>query len=128
MTFVDFEQRLTDEVVTPMQEYLKLCLSDGGEADFSEKHIEKCAELVRTYGKTLSQLSDSQGAARDKKIMAAVKKLILALNKLNEKTDYAMLETDERENICALVQDFAVACGLTDIPEDGDVTGEWREF
>ena len=60
--------------------------------------------------------------------MASVKKLVLKLNKLNEQTEYAMLETDERESICVLVQDFAVACGLVNIPEDDDVTGEWREF
>ena len=128
MTFAEFDQRLTDEVLTPMRSFLQICLDEDGEADFSEKHIEKCADLMRKYGNTLSGLTEPQGASRDKKIMAAVKKLTLALNKLNEKTDYAMLETDERENICVLVQDFAVACGLTDIPEDDDVTGEWREF
>lgn len=126
MTLTDFEKRLTEEVVAPIQSYLEICREDGGEVDFSEKHIAECAELMRTYAATLTELTVPQGAARDKKIMAAVKKLILALNKLNEKTDYAMLETDERENICVLVQDFAVACGLADIPDD--VTGEWREF
>lgn len=128
MTFADFEKRLAEEVVAPMQSYLEICREDGGETDFSEKHIAKCAELMRGYAETLTKLTEPHGAARDKKIMAAVKKLILALNKLNEKTDYAMLETDERENICVLVQDFAIACGLTDIPEDDDVTGQWRDF
>ena len=128
MTFAEFDQRLTDEVLTPMRNYLKICLDVCGETDFSDRHIEKCADLMREYGKTLSNLTVPQGAVRDKKIMAAVKKLVLALNKLNEKTDYAMLETEERDSICVLVQEFAVACGLTDIPEDDDVTGEWREF
>lgn len=128
MTFAEFDQRLTDEVLTPMRSFLQICLDEDGEADFSEKHIEKCAELMCEYGKTLSGLTEPQGVSRDKKIMAAVKKLTLALNKLNEETDYAMLETDERESICVLVQDFAVACGLAEIPEDDDVTGEWREF
>lgn len=128
MTLADFEKRLAEEVVAPMQSYLEICREDGGETDFSEKHIAKCAELMRVYAETLSKLTEPQGSSRDKKIMAAVKKLILSLNKLNEKTDYAMLETDERENICALVQDMAVACGLSDLPDDDDVTGEWREF
>ena len=127
MTLMDFEQRLTDEVIVPMQNYLSICLEDG-EADFSEKHISKCADVMRDYAKTLSEMTLPKGAARDKKIMAAVKKLILSLNKLNEKTDYAMLETEERDNICVLVQDFAIACGLVALPEDDDITGEWREF
>lgn len=128
MTLADFEKRLAEEVVAPMQSYLTICREDGGEVDFSEKHIAKCAALMRDYAEILTKLTKPQGAARDKEIMAAVKTLILALNKLNEKTNYTMLETDERENICALVHDVAIACGLSDIPDDDDVTGEWREF
>ena len=55
-----------------------------------------------------------------------VKKLVLALNKLNEKTDYCLLETEERESIWEIIQNSAVECGLVN-PED-DITEEWREW
>ena len=62
----------------------------------------------------------------NKEIMKHVKKLVLALNKLNEKTDYCLLETEERESIWEIIQNSAVECGLTN-PED-DITEEWREW
>ena len=58
--------------------------------------------------------------------MKHVKTLVLALNKLNEKTDYCLLETEERESICEIIQESAIACGLSD-PSD-DITEEWRDF
>ena len=55
-----------------------------------------------------------------------VKELVLALNDLNEGADHCLLETDEREAICELIQCSAEECGLID-PES-DVTEEWREW
>jgi hypothetical protein len=74
------------------------------------------------YVESLAALS----ASTDKDIMECVKKAVLALNELNENTDYALIETEERENIWELIQTAAVDCGLQD-PAD-DVTEEWRDW
>lgn len=127
MTTQEFTARREAEVTAPMLEYYRSWSAEG-EGSYTEKHIQKCADLLDAYAAEIAAIDAPVGAGRDKKIMSAVKKVVLVLNKLNEKTDYEMLETDERESICTLIHDAAVGAGLSVIPEDDDVTGEWREF
>ena len=58
--------------------------------------------------------------------MKEVKEVVIALNKLNAKTDYSIIETMEREAIWEIIQTSAVECGLSN-PSD-DITEEWREW
>lgn len=74
----------------------------------------------------VSRQTEKITAVTDEKILKQVKKTVLALNKLNERTDYCLLETDEREALWEIFQNSAVACGLRET--DGDVTEEWREW
>ena len=127
MTTQEFIARREAEVTAPMLANYRSWSAEG-EGGYTEKHIRKCANLLDAYAKTLASLGTPVGPKRDKQIMTVVKHLVLDLNKLNAKTAYEMLETDERDNICVLVTEAAVQAGLTETPEDGDVTGEWREF
>ncbi len=85
-------------------------------------NIYQCEEIFAKYLESLAALP----TPTDKDIMNCVKKAVLVLNKLNEKTDYALIETVEREHIWKLIQTIAVACGLEN-PAD-DITEEWREW
>ena len=62
----------------------------------------------------------------DAGILSQVEQVVVALNELNEDTDYALIETVAREAIALLIQDAVVARGLRNIPED--VTEEWRDW
>ena len=62
----------------------------------------------------------------DKEILALTQQVVVALNELNEDTDYALIETVEREAIALLIQDAVVARGMRNVPED--VTEEWRDW
>ena len=62
----------------------------------------------------------------DEEIMNQVKELVLALNDLNEKTDYSLIETDAREAIWEIIQTSAIDCGLKEYGDD--ITEEWREW
>ena len=119
MDISKFKAQLSENIVTPMLTFMEEC---SGDCDFTEKDVRKCEKILTEYLESLEKLS----APSDKKILACVKKAVLALNKLNEKADYALLETGERESICEILQNSAVACGLTDA--DDDVTEEWREW
>ena len=103
----------------PMLAYMEECGEDCG---FTEKDVRKCEKILSDYLVSLEKLSTPS----DKTIMSIVKKAVLALNKLNENTDYSLLETDEREAICEIMQAAAVECGLKDA--DDDITEEWREW
>ena len=119
MDIVKFKAMLSDNVIAPMIEFMEELEED---CEFSKKDVQKCEVILTQYLESLAVLS----SPTDKDIMKCVKKAVLALNKLNEKTDYALLETEERENIWELIQTSAVECGLQD-PAD-DITEEWREW
>lgn len=113
-----YKKQLQETVIFPMTDYINDCEDCG----FTQKDIKKCEKLMLRYLFALEKMKKPT----DEKIMKQVKALVLALNQLNEKTDYCLLETDERESICEIIQESAVACGLIDSSDD--VTEDWREF
>ena len=118
MNIQNYKNQLQETVIVPMTELMNDCEDCG----FTQKDIAKCETLILEYLVALESITEPA----NKDIMKHVKKLVLALNKLNEKTDYCLLETEERESICEIIQNSAVECGLTN-PED-DITGEWRDW
>lgn len=113
-----YKKQLTETLIIPMTEYA----DEVGDCGFSKKDIKKCETLILQYLDALEKLQNP----KNEEIMAQVEKLVLALNQLNEDTDFCMIETMEREAIWEIIQTSAVACGLTD-PAD-DITEEWREW
>ena len=119
MDISKFKTMLSQQVIAPMIRFLQEWEDD---CEFTLKDIQKCELILNQYLDSLADLS----SPTDKDIMKLVKKTVLALNKLNEQTDYALLETEERENIWELIQTSAISCGLQN-PAD-DITEEWREW
>lgn len=97
-------------------------LGDDEDSCFSKEDIAKCEKLILEYLESLAALTEPT----DEKIMACVEKLVLALNELSEETDYAMIETVEREAIWEIIQNSAIECGLKEYSDD--ITEEWREW
>lgn len=119
MNMQQFYDRIVEEVAGPMLDFMQEC---GEDASFSAFDVERCKMILKDYLDALAALAEKT----DEAIMAQVRKTVLALNELNEETDYALIETSERESICILIQDAAEACGLR--AEIDDVTEEWRDF
>lgn len=118
MNLESYKTQLQSKVIIPFLEYV----NKDEDCGYTKKDIKKCETLLLKYLTALNNIKNPS----DIKIMKRVKSLVLALNKLNEKTDYCLIETEEREEIWEIIQNSAVACGLTN-PED-DITGEWREW
>ena len=118
---IDLQKKMED-IEASMIAFAQDCKIEGDDCGYSLKHIRKCKKISQTYLKNLRKMA----APNDSVIMAEVEKAVLALNRLNEKTDYALIETDERESIADFIQTAAVAYGLQET--DGDVTEEWREW
>jgi len=114
--FQKYTEQLEETLIAPMTEFME----DGG--DFTKEDVAECKTLILKY---LNALSDMKEVS-DEAIMKEVKTLVLALNALNEKTDYSLIETGEREAICEIIQSSAVERGLTDY--DDDITEEWRDW
>ena len=109
---------MLNETIDGMLEYM----TELEECAYTEKDVAKCASILMQYLDALAAMD----APTDKEILKCVKKCVVALNKLSEKTDYEMIESVERDNICEIIQTAAEECGLRDASED--VTEEWREW
>ena len=114
-----YKENLKNEVIDPMFEYLT---EEGEDCGFTKKDIAKCEDIISKYLAALDGIKKPD----DKKTMKEVKAVVLALNKLNKRTNYSIIETMEREAIWEIIQTSAVECGLSN-PSD-DITEEWREW
>ena len=112
-----YKKQVKENVVTAMLDYM----SEDEDWGYSKKDVQKCELLLLDYLDKLDSLTDPT----EKLIMKHVKSVVLALNKLNYKTDCCLIETDAREQIWQIIQDSAVECGVS--PTIEDVTEEWRE-
>ena len=113
-----YKKQVKENVVTAMLDYM----SEDEDCGYSKKDVQKCERLLSEYLDKLGSLTDPT----EKLIMEHVKRVVLALNKLNDKTDCCLIETDAREEIWQIIQDSAVECGVS--PTIEDVTEEWREW
>ena len=115
--FQEMTQRL---VIDPMMEFI--IEEDDDCNDYTPEDVQKCQSLIDAYLNALNNLAVINNEA----IMAQVQRVVFALNDLNEATDYTLIETEAREALWEVIQTSAVACGLTDAPDD--ITEEWREW
>ena len=120
MDITKLRAMLANNVIGNMLSYMEFF--DDDECPFTKEDVAKCDRILSDYLDSLMSLT----SPTDDAIMDCVQKTVLALNKLNEDTDYAMIETEERENIWELIQTSAVDCGLQNPTED--ITEEWREW
>ena len=118
MNIKNYKKQLKETVVIPMTEFM----NEWEDCDFTKNDIDECERLILEYLNALEKITEPT----NQEIMKHVKKLVLALNELNEKTDDSMIETEARESIWEIIQTSAIECGLSD-PED-DITEEWREW
>lgn len=90
------------------------------EPNYTQSDVDKCLEILKEY---LQKVGDSRSKSEGKE---AVKSAVVSLNKLNEKCDYDLIETGEREQIADIIISAAAEKGYTTLQED--ITEEWREW
>lgn len=118
MDITQFVEKTAEIVTEPMIQFL----TEWGGEGYTVEDVKECEALILRYLDVLAAMEP----VTDEAIMAQVETLVLALNDLNEKTDYGLIETEAREAIWEVIQTSAVARGLRDVPED--VTEEWRDW
>ena len=121
MEIAEFKSLLANKVVGGMISYMSFFDEDEA-CPFTKEDVAKCEQILSDYLESLAALTNPT----NEEIMACVREAVLALNQLNENTDYAMIETEERENIWELIQTSAVDCGLQNPSED--ITEQWWEW
>lgn len=104
--------------------------ADDDEADssfdpgYTQAEIDECGRILDDL---LSSLEEVKGAGHDEAILKVVHATIERLNELNERSDCALIETEQREDLCELINTSARQAGLKAAPAE-DITEEWREW
>lgn len=118
MNFDKYKEMVDKMVVASMLSYME----EDEECGYTSDNVKACKVLLDGYLDVLKTMK----APSDDEIMQQVKNVVLSLNELNEKADYALIETDQREVIWEIIQTSAVDCGLQEYEDD--ITEEWREW
>lgn len=112
--------QLKDEVIEGMVSFMTPSDDDPDfDAGYTQVHIDRCAAILESF------IISVKAPLPNDKIMASVRTTVLALNTLNEEAGESLIETDQREQICALIIAGANQAGLK---TDEDITEEWREW
>lgn len=90
------------------------------EPSYVQDDVNKCVEILKEY---LQKISESKSKVEGEEI---VKSTVISMNRLNEKCDYGLIETGEREQIADIIISAAADKGYTTLEED--ITEEWREW
>lgn len=93
---------------------------EPGETAYDKTDVETCMNLISDY------LSEIENVNSKDEAMKIVEKTVLALNDLNEKCEYELIETDQREDIAGIIILAGNLKGFNS--RDEDITEDWREW
>ncbi|WP_265427062.1 hypothetical protein [Chryseobacterium sp. YIM B08800] len=98
-----------------MFEYIEIA-----QPSYTKTDVEECVNILNKYR---SDLANSTSKDEGMKI---VQNTIESLNRLNEKCNFELIETSEREQIAEIIISESVKKGYS--KADEDITEDWREW
>ena len=124
--------RLRKAVLDGMVSYMKYGAAESEtdpdfdptfDAEYTQADIDRCARIIDDF---LASLEDIPPGKKNESILKAVRAAVIKLNKLNDRCDGLLIETDQLEQLCALIIAAAKRAGL--VSSVYDITEEWREW
>ncbi|MCW3167903.1 hypothetical protein OMO38_05120 [Chryseobacterium sp. 09-1422] len=114
-TTISKEENKISILKNSMLEYM-----ENANPSYTKIDVEECAKILNNY---VSEISNSGSKDEGLEI---VKITVEKLNKLNEKCDFELIETSEREQIAEIIIVESSKKGYNK-PEE-DITEAWREW
>ncbi|MFD1703414.1 hypothetical protein ACFSCV_10400 [Methylopila henanensis] len=115
---IDKVEALRDKIPTPRWRE-SMARGDGL---FNEADIAAAETALNVFVDTVKAATSQRDAQA---IWAAVKDIVLAINEINDRS--GMIETLERDELGVLIDAVVRASGFI-LPDDEDVTAQWREW
>ncbi len=123
-------------VINSMVDYMNVSQKDHPEFDpdfdpgYTQREVDQCEKILDAFIATLIEPVTDYSL-----VMNAVKNTVIALNKLNDSCESPIIETDQREYICAFIEEVIIAKGV-DIEALAasqkctrhEITDAWREW
>jgi len=122
----DEKQDIIREIICYMK-YGTTCNEEGGDpetefdAGYDQADVDRCEAILEDF---ISSMQAHRNATSEV-LFAEVKATVEALNRLNDECDCSILETDQRESICKLIDNGLRFAGME---PQGDVTEPWRQW
>jgi len=79
------------------------------EVGYTQDDIDECSMILDEYIDDLVMLKEPKS---NEQIVECVEKVIKRLNNLNEKCEFSLIETDQREELVPFIIDAAELAGL----------------
>jgi hypothetical protein len=114
---------IKQELIAGMVDYMEYVAAEGKDPGHSKADIDRCSQIIDRF---LASLTTVPREDRNDFILAAVKTTVLELNQLNEDCRFTIIETDQRELLCALIILAANNAGL--VSNEDDITYQWRKW
>lgn len=97
-------------------------IEDDDEPAYQKQDVDECDQILTAF---INSVAGSENKTDFSWISSQVERLVKTLNMLNEKHDHQLLETHQREDLCALI-----GLVITDAGHDydEDLTEQWREW
>jgi hypothetical protein len=112
---------LKNEILDGMRSYKEDLAQDGADAGYGDGEIDECERIIDRFLDAMIAAQSDRATAR-----AAIKQAVLALNALNARCGYNLIETDQRDGLCELILGAAAQAGA--VQREEDVTEQWREW
>ena len=101
---------------------------------FPDEFIDRTEPVLKKFAAEIEVLAKQNTDNLDA-VLDATKNLVLALNQINVDFDHAVIETDEREQLCQYIDDVidSSGIGVKRLAEHmncdrHEITDEWREW
>lgn len=103
---------------------------DAFEIGLEQYTEENCGKTEKIYDELIAELVARGENASETEKIETFRTAIEALNELNAETDYELIETGEREDLCRLTNVIAEAAGLAPEKYGGSegLASEWRDW
>lgn len=122
--------RLRKVIIEGMVRYIKFggaesrsdpAFNPNFNAGYSQVDVDECGRILDAFLELLETPDQSNDS-----ILKAVEDAVVKLNKLNKRCRGRLIETSQREQICALIIAAAKRAGL--VSSIYDITEPWREW
>jgi hypothetical protein len=114
-------EALKIDALANMRRYLADILDGGGDPGYTGADVGECGRILDAY---LASIADAARGDREA-VLAGVQAAVLALNDLNARCNDALIETDQREQLCELIARGAATAG---VGAGEDLTEAWRAW
>lgn len=118
---------MTPEIIEKKQYLLHWMLDfiadeDEDEPAYHKSDVDECDKIITAFIQTVESSQQKNDIVW---LYHQVEILVKQLNTLNAKLEYQLIESHQREDLCALV---ALVVKQAGHDYDGDMTEQWREW